>query len=174
MFQTIKDNVLAVVLAIAVVITIVLGVMLEISIQQLSTANANLTNEIAAKAVIQTDLDNVTVELKAAEIEKERLRLDAALTAKTLTVREQGRNTVETVLLDSKAKAKAVMESSTNESDKSWTVASVPSELNRLLEQRSYCANSDNDNDSLCVARQVTSEQMPDPHLFGAQKSRSL
>lgn len=174
MFQTIKDNVLAVVLAIAVVITIVMGVMLEIDSAKLSAANANLEKEIAAKAVIQTDLDNATVQLKAAEIEKERLRLDAALTAKTLNVREQGRNTVETELINTKTKAKALMESSTDEADKSWTVAAVPDELNRLLEQRSYCANRNNDQDSVCIAGQVAAEQVPDPHLFGPQKSRSL
>lgn len=174
MFQTMKDKLSAGVIIMLAVTLLLLGLMLNATKADLATTKANFEKSQMALSTLQTDLDNATTELKAAEIEKERLRLDAALTAETLTVREQGRNTVEIVLIDTKAKAKAVMESSTNESDKSWTVASVPSELNRLLEQRSYCANSDNDKDSLCVARQVTSEQMPDPHLFGAQKSRSL
>ncbi|MEJ6520320.1 hypothetical protein PQI64_11245 [Shewanella bicestrii] len=174
MFQTIKDNFVMVVIALLTIAVIVSGSMWAVTAGKLSTANTNLTNEIAAKAVIQTDLDNATEQLKAAEIEKERLRLDAVLTAKTLNVREQGRNTVETVLLDTKAKAKAVMESSNDEADKSWAVAAVPDELNRLLEQRSYCANRDNDQDSVCVAGRVAAEQVPDPHLFGPQKSRSL
>ncbi len=174
MFQTIKDNFAMVVIALLTIAVIVSGSMWAVTTGQLSTANTNLTNEIAAKTVIQTDLDNATEQLKAAEIEKERLRMDAALTAKTLNVREQGRNTVETVLLDTKAKAKAVMESSTDEGDIAWTVASVPDELNRLLEQRSYCANRDNDQDSICVAGRVSVEQVPDPHLFWAHKPRSL
>lgn len=174
MFQTIKDNFAMAVIALLTIAVIVSGAMWAVTAGQLSTANTNLTNEIAAKAVIQTDLDNATVQLKAAEIEKERLRLDAALTAKTLTVREQGRNTVETVLLDSKAKAKAVMESSTDEADKAWTVASVPDELNRLLEQRSCRANRDNDQDSVCVAASAINERMQHSSLHGPNKSRSL
>lgn len=174
MFKTIKDNFAMAAIALLTIAVIVSGAMWAVTAGQLSTANTSLTNEIAAKAVIQTDLDNATVQLKAAEIEKERLRLDAALTAKTLNVREQGRNTVETKLMNTKAKAKAVMESSTDEADKSWTVAAVPDELNRLLKQRSYCANRDNDQDSVCIAGRVTAEQVPDPHLFWPNQSRSL
>lgn len=174
MFQTIKDKLSAGVIIMLTVALLLLGLMLNVTKADLATTKANFEKSQMALSTLQTDLDNATVQLKAAEIEKERLRLDAALTAKTLTVREQGRNTIDADLVNTKAKAKAVMESSTDESDKSWTVASVPDELNRLLEQRSNCANSDNDKDSLCVARQVTSEQVPDPHLFGSNQSRSL
>lgn len=174
MFQTIKDKLSAGVIIILVVALLLVGLMLNVTKADLATTKANFEKSQMALSTLQTDLDNATEQLKAAEIEKERLRLDAALTAKTLTVREQGRNTVETVLLDTKAKAKAVMESSTDEADKAWTVAAVPDELNRLLEQRSYCANRDNDQDSVCVAGRVATEQVPDPHLFGPNQSRSL
>lgn len=174
MFQTIKDNVIAALFAISVIVIFALVTTLTISSAELSAANANLEKEIAAKAVIQTDLDNATVQLKAAEIEKERLRLDAALTAKTLTVREQGRNTIDAELVGIKAKAKAVMESSTDEADKSWTIAAVPDELNRLLEQRSYCANRDNDQDSVCIAASAINERMQHSTVHGPNQSRSL
>ncbi|UWG66429.1 hypothetical protein K5M76_09525 [Shewanella xiamenensis] len=174
MFQTIKDNFAMAVIALLTIAVIVSGAMWAVTAGKLSTANASLTNEIAAKAVIQTDLDNATVQLKAAEIEKERLLLDAALTAKTLTVREQGRNTVETELMDTKAKAKAVMESSTDEADKSWTIAAVPDELNRLLKQRSYCANRNNDQDSVCITASAINERMQHSSIHGPNQSRSL
>lgn len=174
MFQTIKDKLSAGVIIMLAVTLLLVGLMLAVTKADLATTKANFEKSQMALSTLQTDLDNATVQLKAAEIEKERLRLDAALTAKTLNVREQGRNTIDAELVDTKAKAKVVMESSTNESDKSWTVAAVPDELNRLLEQRSYCANSDNDQDSVCVAGRVTSEQVPNTHLFRPNQSRSL
>lgn len=174
MFQTIKDKLSAGVIIMLAVTLLLVGLMLAVTKSDLATTQANFEKSQMALSTLQTDLDNATVELKAAEIEKERLRLDAALTAKTLNVREQGRNTIDIELVNTKAKAKAVMENSTNEVDKSWTVAAVPSELNRLLEQRSYCANSDNDQDSVCVAGRVTSEQVPNTHLFRPNQSRSL
>ena len=158
MFQTIKDKLSAGVIIMLTVTLLLVGLMLAVTKADLATTKANFEKSQMALSTLQTDLDNATVQLKAAEIEKERLRLDAALTAKTLNVREQGRNTIDAELVDTKAKAKVVMESSTNESDKSWTVAAVPDELNRLLKQRSYCANSDNDQNSICIAASAINE----------------
>lgn len=174
MFQTIKDKLSAGVIIMLAVTLLLVGLMLAVTKADLATTQANFEKSQMALSTLQTDLDNATVQLKAAEIEKERLRLDAAFTAKTLTVREQGRNTVDAELVGIKAKAKAVMESSTDEADKSWTVASVPDELNRLLEQRSYCANRDNDKDSVCIAASAINERMQYSTVHGPNQSRSL
>ncbi|MCG9964611.1 hypothetical protein H9J30_11885 [Shewanella sp. PS-2] len=170
MFQTIKDNFAMAVIALLTIAVIVSGAMWAVTAGQLSAANTSLTNEIAAKAVIQTDLDNATVQLKAAEVEKERLRLDAALTAKTLTVREQGRDAVDSELVSTQTKAKAVIEDSTDDIVKAWAVASVPVELNRLLEYSANCAHGDSNANGLCTASAGTHERMRDPQVHGPNK----
>lgn len=174
MFQTIKDNVIAALFAISVIVIFALVTTLAISSAELSAANANLEKEIAAKAVIQTDLDNVTAQLKAAEIEKERLRLDAALTAKTLAVREQGRDAVDSELVNTQTKAKAVIEDATDDSVKAWATAAIPGELNRLLEHAAHCAHIDSNANGLCPAAAGAHERMRDPGVHGPNQSATL
>lgn len=174
MFQTIKDKFAMVAIALLTIAVIASGAMWAVTAGQLSTANTNLTNAIAAKTLLQTDLNNATVALKAAEIEKDRLRLDAALTAKTLTVREQERNKVATVLQETKAKATAVIEGSTDEAIKKWANSSVPYELNQLLKHAAYCANRNSQYDAICHAATRTVELLPSARLQRQDKQRFI
>ena len=174
MFQTIKDNVAIVAIALLTIAVIASGAMWAITAGQLSTANANLANAVAAKTLLQSDLDNATAALKAAEIEKERLRLDAKLTAETLTVREQGRNKVATVLQDTTAKANAVIEDSPDEAIKQWANGSVPNELNQLLKRAADCANRHRQHDAICHTTKRTAELLPSARLQRQDKQRVI
>lgn len=174
MFQTIRNNLSVGVITILAVTLLLVGIMLTVTKADLAITKEDLEKSQLSLSMLQTDLDGVTVALKSAETENVRLRLDAMLTANTLTNREQGRNRVETVLQETKAKAKAMMENPNDDADKTWNMANVPTELNWLLEQRAYCANRDHDQDSVCIAAPGVNGVLPYSAVHRSNKSRSL
>lgn len=172
--QFIKDNVMALLLGVAVVALLLTGISLALTKTSLATTQAQLTTAQANQLVLQSDLDTATIALKDAEKEKERLRLDAALLTSALTVREQGRDEVDATLIDTKAKATAIIEDPHDEATTTWAHTAVPDELNRLLYDAANCANGNSHQDSVCIAAAGTDERMRRAGVLRPNQPRSL
>ncbi|NJI84796.1 hypothetical protein [Shewanella sp. Iso12] len=163
MFQTIKDNFAMVSIALLTIAVIVSGAMWAVTAGQLSTANTNLTNETAAKFVLQTDLDNATEQIKAAELEKQVAISDAKALAAALIEREQNRRQLEQAYTELKTQVSQLLENSNDEHTRSWAADHVPSDLARLLEHAADCANGDGNKAGACTSTGRTAGVLRNP-----------
>lgn len=174
MLQLLKDNTSMLLIGVLLLVMAVMGISLASTKASLATTQAQLTTAQANQLVLQSDLNTATIAIKDAEKEKERLRLDAALLTSALTVREQGRDEVDTTLIDTKAKATAIIEGPHDEATTTWAHTAVPDELNRLLYNAANCANSNSNQDSVCIAAAGADERMRRAGVLRPNQPRSL
>ena len=162
------------IIGLLIVAIVVLGFSLSLSRAEITAKTNQIETLQLSKAVLQSDLDGLTLDLRDSESENQRLRKDIELTAALLSKRERSRRDVDKSAADVAAKTAAMIEDSDDEAIDTWATTDVPDELNRLLKRSSNCANRDNDQDSLCVATSSIDERMRGTYLLRQDESRSL
>ncbi len=162
------------IIGLLIVALVVLGFSLSLSRAEVTAKTNQIETLQRFKAVLQSDLDQVTADLNMAEAEKARLRQDLTLTAAVLVKREKDRDDVDTSLDVATARTTAIIEDSDDEAVNTWATTNVPDDLNWLLEHASYCANGDNHQDGVCVAAAGIDERMRNTNLLRQDQSRSL
>ncbi|PKG74802.1 hypothetical protein CXF86_10960 [Shewanella sp. GutCb] len=158
MFQTIKDNISMVIIATLLFCLVVAGISLASTRSALTTTKTKLSNAQASLALLQSDLDGVTADLIIAEQEKAKLLIDAAFTVSIISQREHERGQVDRAAAVTLEDTNLILGAANDEAINNWANSAVPSELNRLLKHTAYCANSDHQQDKVCITANGTEQ----------------
>ena len=162
------------IIGLLIVALVVLGFSLSLSRADVTAKNNQIETLQLSKAVLQSDLDGLTLDLRDSESENQRLRKDIELTAALLSKREHDRRDVDKSAADAAAKTNAIIKDSDDEAVTNWVATPVPDDLNWLLEHASACANRDNRKDGACIAASGINESMRNSNVLRQNQPRSL
>ncbi len=162
LFASIKARLIIVALLLVAAAFASIGLKLYFTSADLEEALKNADQLRGQKATLQSDLDLITADLHSSEKEVERLHREVQLTASLLSDRENKRKQIESAKQADKAILARVI-SHADSQTQHFADAHLPDDFIRMLKRASYCANSDNQADSLCDAASRANLPLPDP-----------
>jgi chromosome segregation ATPase len=162
LFASIKSRLIIFALIAVLAAIAALGIRLYFTNLELSDAAQKIDQLRGQKANLQSDLDSVTAELQGSEKEVERLHKEVQLTAALLTDREAARKRIESIKSSDRAQISRVIENANTET-KAFADADMPDDFASMLKRASYCANNNNQADTLCIAAGGAGLPLPDP-----------
>lgn len=147
-------------IAALIIVIALLGISLTAVKADLALKNSQIETANVNQRMLLDDLTDVTDELQAQTIERDRLAKDYAFALALNEQTAKAKAEIDRQLADQREAIKK-LRTSANEQTRSWANTAVPDDVKRLLKHAAYCAHRSHQADPICVTAAIINEPVP-------------